>query len=33
MDYKCKCGNTTKFFKGNSAGLYCEQYSVIEREE
>ena len=28
MDYKCKCGNTMKFFtetKGNSIGLYCKE--------
>lgn len=28
MDYKCKCGNTMKFFtetKGNNIGLYCKE--------
>ena len=28
MDYKCKCGNTTKFFtetKGSNIGLYCKE--------
>ena len=28
MDFKCKCGNTTKFFtetKGSNIGLYCKE--------